>query len=109
MRITVAALIPVQIHGTPITYRNPTASSLRTPSCGGGSTVRGRAAPSAAADTRNDAASIPHTTVGPTVPYRPAASAGPTIALPFRAMPSHELAEASIGVSTTSGTIPPNA
>ena len=43
------------------------------------------------------------------MPYRPAASAGPTTALPWRAIPIHEFADASIGVSTTSGTIPPNA
>ena len=109
IRITVAAAMPVQIHGTLITYRKPAASSLRRPSWAAGWIVRGRASQSAAADTTNDTPSIPHTTVGPAVPYRAAAIAGPTIALPLRAMPSHEFADGRTGCSTTSGTMPPNA
>ena len=66
IRITVAAAMPVQIHGTLITYRNPSTSSLRSPSCTPGWIERGRASQRATAETTNDAQSIAHTTAGPT-------------------------------------------
>src|SRR5437763_16548276 len=74
-----------------------------------GASARVRASQSAAAETRKDAVSIAHTVDGPAVLYTPAAIAGPITALLWRAMPSHEFADASVGVSTTSGMVPPNA
>ena len=68
IRITVAAAMPVQIHGTLITYRKPAASSLAQAELALGWIARGRASQSAPAETRNEAPSIPQTTVGPAVP-----------------------------------------
>src|SRR5258706_4095209 len=62
-----------------------------------------------AADTTNEAASSPNTVPGPVTPSSVPASAGPTTKPPQRANPISAFAEASSGVSTTSGTSPPNA
>src|SRR5579862_5528548 len=106
IRITQAATIPAQMNGTEATYRNPSANSWLIPRGASDSVTRGRASASAVAETRNDATSIAQTADGPAVAKTTAAIAGPAMLLDCRAIPSHELADGSIGGSTTSGTIP---